>query len=225
MSRLPLILSVGVLAAVPALAATRSEHHFKLGFTSTSTHSATGATFLTDRFNYKAPPQGKLADRVAKVTIALPAGTRVNLAPYPKCTKSALEAKGPIGCPSGSNVGSGSATVITGLPIDPIKLTAKIFVKSSGLLAYLTGSGQTQIIEMTVSGSKIIAPVPRKCLIESDCTKGEAVLKTLSVTLRKGKLVTSPRTCPRTHKWTSSATYSYVNGDTERETSTTSCKG
>jgi hypothetical protein len=225
MKRLPIAILAGVVATTPALAATRSEHHFSLTFSAKKPGASTGVKFLTDRFNYKAPPQGQMADRVATVTFTMPPGTRTNLAAYPKCTRAALEAKGPQACPSGSKVGTGKATVITGLPIDPVTLTAQVFVKRAGLLAYLTGSGQTQVIEMSMSRNKIVAPVPRKCLVATDCSKGEAVLKTLTVTLQKGKLVKTPSTCPRSGKWTSSAVYKYVNGDSERETSTSPCKG
>jgi hypothetical protein len=224
MKRLPVIALAAVIAATPAYAAVRHEHKFGLTYTAKTTRSTTGVKFLTNRVNYKAPPQGQAADRVASTTFVLAPGTRINVGAYPKCTAAALNAKGPQACPKGSNVGTGKATVITGLPIDPIELSAQIFAKSVGLLAYLTGSGQTQVIEMSISGNKIIAAVPQKCLIPSDCLKGEAVLKLLSVTLRPGKLVTTPTKCPATHKWTNTAIYKYVNGDTETETSSTPCK-
>jgi hypothetical protein len=225
MKKLALIALAAAIATTPALAAGRSEHHFGLSFTSKSAHSPTGTKFSTDRFAYKAPPQGELADRVAVTTFVMAPGTRTNTAAFPHCTKAALVAKGPGACPKGSNVGTGKATVITGLPIDPIKLTAQIFVKKGGLLAYLTGSGQTQVIEMSVKANKIVAAVPQKCLIPSDCTKGEAVLKVLAVTVKPGKLITTPAKCPASHKWLNTAIYKYANGDTERETSTTPCKG
>ena len=225
MQRLPIAILAGVLAATPALAATRHEHHFKLAFSSQKPGAATGINFRTDRFAYKAPAQGQAADRVATTTFVMAPGTRTNLAAYPKCTQAALEAKGPMGCPARSNVGSGSAAVITGLPIDPVVLDAKIFVKKGGLLAYLTGSGQTQVIAMSMAGNKIVAAVPRKCLVAGDCTKGEAVLKVLTVKLNPGKLVTTPRSCPSSHKWTNTVLYKYVNGDTEKQTSTSPCKG
>jgi hypothetical protein len=225
MTRLPIVILAGVVAATPALAASRSEHHFKLSFSTQAPGAQTGIKFLTDRYTYKAPPQGQVADRVASTTFIMAPGTRTNLAAYPKCTKAALEAKGPMGCPARSRVGSGSAKVITGLPIDPIALTAQIFVKKAGLLAYLTGSGQTQVIEMSMVRNRIVAQVPRKCLVATDCTQGEAVLKTLTVTLKPGKLVTTPRSCPSSRKWTNRVLYKYVNGDTETLTSASPCKG
>lgn len=223
MLRLPLILSAGLIAAAPVLATTRSEHDFELTFSAKAPKTATGVQFLTDRTDYKAPPQGQPADRVATTTFTMHPGTKTNTRAYPACARSQLEAKGPMACPEGSEVGSGEAVVITGLPIDPVVLDATIFVKKNGLLAYLTGSGQTQVIEMSITGRKIVARVPRKCLVEDDCTQGEAVLKRLEVTLEKGKLIRTPATCPKSRRWTNTVDYRYVNGDTERVTSTSPC--
>ena len=123
-------------------------------------------------------------------------------------------------------MGTGKAVVITGLPtVDPLNMTAEIFTTKGGLLTYLTGKGQRQVIALTMKGNRIVAAVPRKCLNPSDCTQGEAVLKRLSVTLNSGKLVTTPAKCPASHKWTNTVLYKFVNGDTEKETSTSPCKG
>ena len=222
----PIVVALALaLASVPALAATRHEHHFNLAFSAKSTGSPTGITFLTDRYTYKAPAQGQLADRVATTTFVMQAGTRTNSNAYPACSKSALAAKGPMACPKGSNVGSGKAVVITGLPIDPINMTAQIFTTRNGLLTYLTGSGQTQVLALSMKGNRIVAAVPQKCLVPNDCTQGEAVLKKLTVSLKAGKLITTPAKCPASRKWTNTVIYKYVNGDTEKETSTSPCKG
>jgi hypothetical protein len=225
MRKTALVALLCALVAVPAFAATRAEHKFSLAFSTKATSAKSGVKFLTDRFDYKAPPQGQLADRVATVTFVMAPGTRTNPNAYPACNAKALEEKGPMACPNGSKVGTGKAEVITGLPIDPINMTAQVFATKNGLLTYLTGSGQTQVIALSMKANKIVAPVPRKCLIPSDCTQGEAVLKRLSVTLNKGKLVTTPSKCPSSGKWTNTALYKFVSGDTEKETSTSACKG
>jgi hypothetical protein len=225
MKKVALRTVVCAFVAVPALGATRQEHKFSLAFTTKAPNTKSGTTFLTDRTKYKAPPQGQVADRVATTTFVMAPGTKTNPNAYPACSKAALVDKGPMGCPAGSKVGVGKAEVITGLPLDPIIMTAQIFAKKNGLLTYLTGSGQTQVIELAMKGNKLVAAVPRKCLVEADCTQGEAVLKRLSVTLYPGKLVTTPAKCPKSHKWTNTAVYKYVNGDVERETSTSPCKG
>ena len=224
MKKVALLTALGAVLVVPAYAATRNEHKFNLAFSTTAANSKSGVKFLTDRFDYKAPPQGELADRVATVTFVMAPGTRTNPNAYPACSAKILE-RGPSACPKGSKVGTGKAEVITGLPFDPIKLTAQVFAKRNGLVTYLTGAGQTQIIELSMKSNKIVAAVPRKCLIPSDCTQGEAVLKRLSVTLAPGKLVMTPRRCPPSGKWTTTAVYRFVNGDRETVTSISKCKG
>lgn len=223
MKKLPLIVLAALLVAVPAGAASRDEHHFSLAFSAKNPRSNSGITFTTDRFQYKAPPPGQLADRVASVTFQLAPGSRINTAAFPACSKSALTARGPGACPRGSQVGSGRAVIITGLPIDPVKMTAKVFSAKNGLLTYLTGSGQTQVLALSASGGKIVAPVPHVCPT-GDCSQVEAVLKYLTVTLKPGKLVTTPGKCPATRKWTNKAVYKYVNGDVETQTSSSACK-
>jgi hypothetical protein len=221
--KLPFVVLVALLMAASAGAAVRQEHHFSLAFSTKAPHTNSGITFTTDRFGYKAPPQGQLADRVASVTFQLAPGARINTAAFPSCSKSALTARGPDACPRGSQVGSGRAVIITGLPIDPVKMTAKVFTTRSGLLTYLTGSGQTQVLGLSVSGGKIVAPVPHVCPT-GDCSQVEAVLKYLTVTLKPGKLVTTPSKCPATRKWTNKAVYKFVNGDVETQTSSSACK-
>ena len=224
MKRLALTSLAVVLIAVPAYGAIRHEHHFSLAFSTHTTLAKSGVTFSTDRFNYKAPPPGQAADRVASVAFRMAPGTRTNPNAFPSCSKSALTARGPGACPSGSQVGSGKAVVITGLPIDPVKMTAKVFTTRGGLLTYLTGSGQTQVIALTMSGNTIVSPVPHVCPT-GDCSQVEAVLKSLTVTLKPSKLVVTPARCPASKKWTNKAIYKYVNGDSETETSTSACKG
>jgi hypothetical protein len=228
MRKITLLTVIAVLATVPALAATRNEHKFSLSFTTKATHANTGVTFLTDRPKYKAPPQGQTVDRVATTTFVMAPGTKTNPNAYPACSKKALVARGPSACPKGSKVGSGKAVVITGLPtIDPLNMTAQVFTTRNGLLTYLTGSGISQVITLSMSSNKIIAPVPRQCLVKNDpnCSQGEAVLKRLTVTLKSGKLITTPRACPSSHKWTNRVLYRFANGDTETKTSTSPCKG
>jgi len=224
MKRFGLVVAVALVAAIPAFAATRHEHHFGLAFSTKAAGVPAGVTFLTDRFAYKAPPPGQVVDRVATTTFVMQPGTRTNPNSFPACSKKALIDRGPSACPRGSKVGSGKAVVITGLPIDPINMTAQVFTKRNGLVTYLTGAGQTQVIELGMKGNRIVAAVPRKCLIESDCSQGEAVLKRLTVTLKPSKLVTTPSKCPPSRKWTNTAIYKFVNGDVERETSSSPCR-
>ena len=78
MKKTVLLVLLSVTAAVPAYAAVRSEHHFSLTFSAKATGAPTGIKFLTDRYTYKPPPIGKLADRVATTTFVMQPGTRTN---------------------------------------------------------------------------------------------------------------------------------------------------
>lgn len=226
MKKLSMLALIALIVSVPAYAATRHEHHFKLTFSSKATGSPSGAKFLTDRFAYKAPALGQKADRVATLTFVMQPGTKSNPNAYPACSKSKLLSVGSSACPKGALVGSGSAVVITGLPAvdgpSGLKIPAQVFATRNGLLTYLVG--QQQVIPLTMKGNRMTAEVPRKCL-PADCSGAEVVLKTLTLTLKPGKIITTPAKCPASHKWTNSVLYKYVNGDTEKETSTSPCKG
>lgn len=220
--------------ATVAIAATRDEHKFKMAFTATKPNKATGLTFTTDRYAYEAPPPGQPVElRVTKTVFTLHKGAKLKTGVVPACSKAKLEDRGAAGCPK-SDIGGGSATVITGVSsLDPVKEDVKLFAKKNGILAYLTGL-QTQVIELSVDGRTITAKVPRICLgggtPEEGCPNGEAVLKKLKtkvdkVKTSKGKLVTTPPSCPASGNWKNKVKYTYSNGDTETKTATSRCSG
>ena len=226
-----LAISLLLMVAVPsALAATRSEHKFKLTFTQRAPAANTGINFLTDRYAYEAPKAGEKADRVAKTVFVMQRGTRTNTRAVPNCSKATLLAERPDRCPKGSKVGSGTAIVVTGLPaIDKgtgLRETAQLFAGKGRLFAYLTGM-RTTVIELPMKGNQITAEVPRFCLVdtEKDCKSGEAVLKLLKASIRPSKgLIRTPASCPKSGKWTNSVRYEYVNGDVETVKSSSPCK-
>ena len=233
MSRLPVVLVLAAILAAPAAAATRSEHHFKMSFSKKAPNVPTAVSFGTDRFNYAAPPIGQAADRVAKTVFVMHPGTRTDTRAVPNCTLATLEAN-PDGCPSGSKVGAGTATAITGLTgLDPVEFDVTVYAARNGLLAHLAGL-TIQNIELAMKGNRITADVPRICSpggsLGDNCSNGDTVLKTLNVKLdarKRGKraLVRTPRRCPASGVWTNKAIYAFVNGDTETQTTTTKCRG
>ena len=228
-----LVAALVALAAVSAaIAATRDDHKFKMTFGATEAGKVTALNFTTDRYTYRAPPPGKPVElRVTKTVFTLHRGSKVDTSVVPACTRAKLEDKGPMACPK-SEIGGGSATVITGVAsLDPVKEKVALFAKRNGILAYLTGL-QTQVIELGVKGRTITAKVPRICLgggtPEQNCPNGEAVLKKLSAKVtktktRKGKLIATPGSCPSSGRWTNRVKYSYSNGDTETKTAASKC--
>jgi hypothetical protein len=232
---LSVIASATLLAAIPATAAMRSEHTFKLTLKEQTVKTSTGLTLTTDR-DYTAPAAGTKPLLVTKVTFALPAGSKINTAAATRCSISVLRTQGAAGCRSGTSVGGGDAVAITGTALDPVKEKVDVFVtKTNGMAAILTGL-QTVVIPLAVQGNKLAAALPRLCLPPgtpaNNCAAGEIVLKTLKITLKakttgsgaKAKrLVTTPPSCVG-GKWKSRATYRFANGDTDVQSSTTTCR-
>jgi hypothetical protein len=223
MKKLIVVALAAAIAATSALAATRSEHHFSLTFSTKAAGKPTGIKFMTDRYAYKAPPAGTAVDRVATTTFIMAPGTRTRTAGYRSCSAQALLDGRAKTC---SKVGTGTATVVSGNSIlDPglANVAVELYVKNAGLLAFLPKLNQ--VIELSMKGNKIVAAVPQKCLDEKDCTQGEFVLKVLKSTIKPGTLITTPKTCPKSGKWTNEVLYKYANGDTEHLSSTSRCKG
>lgn len=230
---LALVCALAGAVAVPVIAATRHEHKFSMKFSSKTSKSSTGLSFSTNRVGYKVPPPNTKADPVTKLVFTLQRGAKINTSAVPACSKSKLESQGPSACPSGSKIGSGSATVITGLPaLDPVREKVTLFAKKGGILSYLQGA-QNLVIELKVSGNKLTTNVPRVCLppgtVAQGCPNGEAVLTIFKSNIKakktsKGSLITTPSKCPSSHKWTNKVGYTFRNGDTETEQSTSLCR-
>lgn len=225
--------AAALTVALPAAAAVRNEHKFKLTLTAKKTKSSTGVTFSSDRVGYTvAPNTTPLA--VTKTVFALPLGSKINPRAATPCSLSTLKTQGAAGCKTGTAVGSGSAVAVTNLAaLPPITEKIQVFATTTGMVAVLTGL-KTVLIPLTVKANKITAVVPRLCLGTgaNPCATGEGVLKTLKITIRpktKGsgitakRLVTTPASCVG-GKWTSRATYTYANGDVDRQTSTATCR-
>lgn len=246
-----LVAVVGVL--VLALAATgiavgkagKGPHHtFSLNLTGTKkAGKSAGIAIKEDRYDYVAPPAGQPANPVTGITWQMPAGTKVanskvfKKSVLAKCSQAKLGSSGDpkaAGCPA---IGKGSAVAITGFgpPIDPVGENITAYAGPNVVIGRLTpkGSiGQTANIYIKISGSKLVVGVPKFCLPGDDaatpqCDKGEAVLTTISTTIKKkskGKnvLITSGK-CPKSKTWTSTATLKFRTGPSEKVKSTQKC--
>ena len=221
--------SLTLLAAIPAVAAVRSEHTLTLKLSAKTPKKSTGATIRTSR-TITAP-----ALRVTKIVFALPAGTRFNTAAATRCSVATLQAQGAAGCPAGSAIGDGTAAAITGTPLDPIRQNVAVYATATGLAAILTGL-QTAVLPLKLKDNKITAVLPRICrppgTLANGCGAGDILLRELDIALnarskgsgsRLKRLITTPAKCVG-GRWRSSATYTFSNGDTEVRRATTSCR-
>ena len=218
-----------LLAVNPVAAALRSEHTLSLKLSAKAPKKSTGATITTSRTI--TPP----ALRVTRIVFALPAGTKLNTAAATRCSVAILQAQGAAGCKAGSAIGAGTAAAITGTPLDPIRQQVAVYATATGLAAILTGL-QTAVLPLSVKDNKISAVLPRICRppgnLANDCASGDILLKELDIRLvakTKGsgskakRLITTPAKCAG-GRWRSSATYTFSNGDTEVQRSTTNCR-
>ncbi len=223
-----------LLAVNPVAAALRSEHAFTLKLSATKPKKSTGATISTDR-TITPPAAGTQAPRVTKIVFALPAGTKFNTAAATRCSVAVLQAQGAAGCQADSAIGGGTATAITGTPLDPIRQSVAVYATTTGLAAILTGL-QTAVLPLSVKDNKITAVLPRICrppgTLANGCPTGDVLLKALDIKLdtttkgsgsRTKRLITTPAKCVGA-KWKSSATYTFSNGDTEVRKSNTKCR-
>jgi hypothetical protein len=220
-------LAIGLVAAIMlataavALAATKSSLTEKF---STNKHGKpTSVTFSLSNTNGGALPAPSTHD-----LNVLPAGTGYKPS-GPYCSESALQqAAAQTGnttpgsvCPAGSKVGTGTSSVSALLPgsTTPIDETAAVTAyagSANQLLLMAVGSypiPQNILLVGTVthSSSGVKVDVPIQPIYPY--TDGPQVsIVTFKVTIGKGSLLTTPKTCPSSHKWTFKNTASFSDG-------------
>lgn len=116
---------------------------------------------------------GKRPSPVKKYSIRF-AGLNVNTNPFPKCSVSTLDQKGPSACPSGSVMGSGFIRNATGNAADPndrsIACNAALTVYNSGknkAVIYVAGS-PNQTDERKKCAIELAAPIPAQFVRSSN---------------------------------------------------------
>jgi hypothetical protein len=170
-----------------------------------------------------AAPQPPIMDRI---TIKLNAGGTYNGSKFPKCSLSALNAKGPKGCPSGSKIGSGTGVgyakpVVT----DPVSAQLTIFNGGSQIFVYVFPDlGPTFVTVGKVIHKKDgpfdytldFAIPPIKTLPSApDASVGTVNTTTPKKTIKKGKkkiaLIITPKKCKGT--WKAEGDFFFATGE------------
>jgi len=102
-------IAVLALAAAPVAAATTTESiSFKGKYSKRDRHKARGGLSLRTTFSIT-DPAAPAPLQLRHTTLRFPKGAVVNGRYFPKCRLSALEKRGPRGCPRGSKIGGGRA--------------------------------------------------------------------------------------------------------------------
>ena len=223
-------------------------HKFDLTFSTKKPNKAAGLnSFLTDRYSFKPQPVGQPADPVTSITFKLPKGSKLDFAAIKAsklkpCTVAKLGSSGdPVaaGCVNITKGKAEATAIVTGLP-NPItiKEDVQLFAATKQIVLRLRQRpgqlGQTANIPINAkSGGRLVAVVPKFCAADNASTPfcdTEVVLTVVKAAFKKitrGKhaLITTPKTCPKSHKWTSSAAYKFRSTKPETVKSTTPCRG
>jgi hypothetical protein len=172
-----------------------------------------------------------------RIVIKLNAGGKYNGSKFPKCSLSALQSKGPSGCPSGSKIGSGKGVgyarpVVT----DPVSAKLTIFNGGNTILVFvLPDLGPT-----FVSVGKIIhkkdgpydytldfnVPPIKTLPSAPDASVGTVDTNTPKKFINKGgkkiSLIVAPKKC--TGKWKAEGNFYFVGAPTVKTPITSKCK-
>jgi hypothetical protein len=164
-----------------------------------------------------AAPQPPIMNRIQ---ITFPPGGKWNGAKFPKCTISALNSKGPKGCPSKSKIGTGNGVgyakpVVT----DPVSAKLTIFNGGNQILVYaFPDLGPTFVTPCKIKGGyNLDCQIPPIKTLPSapDASVGTVKTKTTPKSIKKGRkkvgLVITPKKCKKS--WKSTATFSFTTGE------------
>jgi hypothetical protein len=161
-----------------------------------------------------------------RILIKLNAGGTFNGSKFPKCSQSALESKGPKGCPSGSKIGTGTGVgyakpVVT----DPVSAKLQIFNGGNKIFVYVFPDlGPTFVtvgkvihkkdgpydytLDFTIPPIKTLPSAP-------DASVGTVDTTTPKKTIKKGKkkypLIVTPKKCKGS--WKAEGDFFFATGE------------
>ncbi len=181
-----------------------------------------------------AAPQPPIMDRI---TILLNAGGQYNGSKFPKCSLSALQSKGPKGCPSKSKIGSGTG-VGYARPVvnDPVSAKLTIFNGGNKVYVYVFPDlGPTFVTAGDIIHKKngpydytLDFKIPPIKTLPSapDASVGTVDTNTPKKIIRKGKkkisLIVTPKKC--TGSWKAEGDFHFTTGEVVKTPITEKCK-
>jgi hypothetical protein len=161
------------------------------------------------------------------LVLDLPRGARFNGGAVPAChaTDQQIDLLGPAACPRASEVGTGTIQVAIGSPLDPETADVTIFNWGGGTVEILTVPGTN--VTLTIDRGNFTAPgeltnhPPRGPGGPPDF---ETSVSEADFTYFNNRgFITTPPSCPSTHRWVSRIRYSTADGRSYRATSATPC--
>jgi len=227
MRKLQAVAAASVLAVGTAGATTGKRADFSPGF---STKSRGAPTALVLHVVYKAAGDSKAKPSpIRKVVVHAPSGTRFRTGAVPKCEASddELRAEGTGACPAESRIGAGELTADTGFgaPVDPVAGDLTLFNSGSGIIEVVTAPGTDRVVgidRLAIQRSTLTGHPPTTPGGPPD---GETAVRRIDFTIeRKTGYVVTPRSCPRSRRWTSTGTFGFKDGAEETLRSRVACR-
>src|SRR3954454_23974156 len=224
------VAAAALIACQGAAAEPTASVEYRDAFTTKKPGAPTGRVFHDEFFNAgdrsgKPPP-------VQHIHIQLPHGARFNWRAVPLCTASDAEltAEGPSACPAGSRGGAEVYSFDTGVD-GPNRLVTRdiTFLNNKEELIILTRERQsgTRVVTRGQLGPEPVdfdlPPLPGPPP-DGGADKLEDAKYPVSIGPSEKAWLTTPRTCPRSRKWTFGADYTFRNGEKVTRTSTSPCK-
>jgi hypothetical protein len=166
-----------------------------------------------------------------RIQISFAKGGKWNGPKFPKCSASALLAKGPKGCPSKSKLGTGTGVgyakpVVT----DPVNAKLTLYNGGNSVLVYVFPDlGPTFVVTCkVVGGYNLDCTIPPIKTLPSapDAATATVKTKTTPKSIKKGKkkigLIVTPKTCKKA--WKTSAVFSFTTGEKVTTNFSEKCK-
>jgi len=186
------------------------------------------ATSIHLRIRFKGRTPSAKPSPIRKVVIAAPQGTRFDTTALPRCTASneTLMAEGDSACPSGSRLGGGHLTAITGFgaPFDPFVTDVSIYNAPDEIVELVKDPSTGRPLaadRFQIRGSTWIGHPPATPGGPPD---GQTAVRDIDfVYAPKARWATTPGKCGAAARWRSSGTFTYADGVTTKVPDSVPC--
>lgn len=222
------LLASGCVVAASAHGAVSGNAALALRFSSTTPGTSTGL-HVDVRLGSPVGSDHKPL-QLTGARIHLPPGTVINTSSRTRCTApdAVLQVAGTLGCPSDSQVGTGSLAAETGFgaPVDPLVGDDTVFNGKDELIEIVTPPGAPApaagVDRLTIKGSTLTAHPPTTPGGPPDYTTD---IKRITFTIPiHGAYITTPSSCPSSGHWRTVATFMFADDTSNRVTADTPCK-